>query len=325
MSPADSRCPNARATRSSASGVRPVAWSSGKPWPDAGRRRRPARCARRPATVLVKPGESGPGRSPPVKHAAEVLAEASHVLDLLLVATAESGTEGARATEEAARPSWPRRSSSRARPPPTSARGRCRRSGRRPRRGRRRSVPAWPSSAHGCPLAARTSRAVASSASPARMAARRPNTLQAVGRPRRLIRPSMTSSCRREKWWASSTATAAGTASAGSPPTAWALSSTSVERTAGGPPGRPAARVRPTSRSGSRRCGAWRRGARRRRAGGPGRPAPPLHDNSSRAAHSSVRSSMPGLAGCAGISARFRRLPGCRARPGPGPRPSSRW
>ena len=62
--------------------------------------------------------------------------------------------------------------------------------------------------------------ASASSASPARMAAPTPCTVQAVGRCRRSVSPSMMSSCSNEKLCTSSTATAAGTPRSGAAPAA---------------------------------------------------------------------------------------------------------
>src|SRR5580704_10702348 len=74
--------------------------------------------------------------------------------------------------------------------------------------------------------------ASASSASPARMAAPTPNTVQAVGRCLRSVSLSMMSSCSREKLCTSSTATAAVTPRSGGAPAARADSRASAGRSA---------------------------------------------------------------------------------------------
>ena len=84
----------------------------------------------------------------------------------------------------------------------------------------------------GVPSSSSRSWASASSASPARMAAPTPNTVQAVGRCLRSVSPSMMSSCSSEKLCTSSTATAAVTPRSGGAPAARADSSASAGRSA---------------------------------------------------------------------------------------------
>src|SRR5271166_930554 len=84
----------------------------------------------------------------------------------------------------------------------------------------------------GWPSSSSRSWASASSASPARMAAPTPNTVQAVGRCLRSVSLSMMSSCSREKLCTSSTATAAVTPRSGGAPAARADSRASAGRSA---------------------------------------------------------------------------------------------
>ena len=125
------------------------------------------------------------------------------------------------------------------RPSPGTRPGRRRPASRRPgRRPARRSAAAprdRQRAAHApCGPLSSSSRswARASSASPARMAGPTPNTVQAVGRCRRSVSPSMMSSCSSEKLCTSSTATAAGTPFSDGTPAARADSRASAGRRA---------------------------------------------------------------------------------------------
>src|SRR5699024_2241840 len=86
------------------------------------------------------------------------------------------------------------------------------------------------------PLRSTTSTASVNSASPPRMAVGTPYSHHTVGRLRRSVSPSITSSCSSEKLCTSSTATAPGTAAPGSTPAACAHNTVNAGRSAFPPP-----------------------------------------------------------------------------------------